>query len=69
MKKLMTSTILAASLSMCAGLALANSENDSTNIDNFSTTASQNGQNDRILAGSHDLGDYPTLHAYTGGNH
>ncbi|MDF7676652.1 hypothetical protein PT286_07905 [Neisseriaceae bacterium ESL0693] len=65
MKRLMTTAILAASLSMTAGMALANAENDTTDIRNFGAAASQNGQNDNVQANSQDLGAYPTLRAYS----
>lgn len=69
MKRFMTTAILVASMSMAAGVALANGQNDTTDIRTFGAATSQNGQNDRVQSGSQDLGDYPTLHTYTGGKH
>ena len=65
----MATAALAMSLSMTAGMALANGQNDTTDIRNFGTAAAQNGQNDHAQANAQDLGDYPTLHTYAGGNH
>lgn len=52
MKKMASVLLLMASLSMAAGAAMANAMNDDTDINNFTQSTAQNGQN------------APTAHVY-----
>ncbi|MCO6522760.1 MAG: hypothetical protein J6571_06195 [Snodgrassella sp.] len=68
MKKLVSTALLAASLTMTAGFALANSNNDSTDIHNFSEATAQNGQNNHVSTSTPENTPYRTLDTYSG-NH
>nr|WP_303803461.1 hypothetical protein [Snodgrassella alvi] len=69
MKKIASVFLLAASLSMTAGIAMANAENDDTDINNFTQSTAQNGQNTNHVYGNPSSGaPYHDLNGYRGDN-
>lgn len=73
MKKIASVFLLAASLSMTAGVAMANAENDDTDINNFTQSTAQNGQNslnsqnnDHVYGNSSSGAAYHDLNEYRG---
>ncbi|PIT12259.1 hypothetical protein [Snodgrassella alvi] len=68
MRKLVSTALLAVSLTMTAGFALANSNNDTTDIRHFSEATAQNGQNTHISASTPENTPYRTVNTYAG-NH
>lgn len=68
MKKLVSTALLAASLTMTAGFALANSQNDTTDVRNFAESTAQNGQNTHVSDSNPENTPYRTVNTYAG-NH
>ncbi|MGE9657668.1 hypothetical protein BHC47_06515 [Snodgrassella alvi] len=68
MKKLISSALLAASLVMTAGCAMANSSHDDTDIQNFTASTAQNGQNTHVSDSTPENTPFRTINTYAG-NH
>lgn len=71
MRKIASILLVAASFSMTAGVAMANQENDDTDINNFTQSTAQNGQNDsthRVYGNPSSGRAYHDLNEYTGDN-
>jgi hypothetical protein len=68
MRKLISTALLATSLTMTAGFALANGNNDTTDIRTFSEATAQNGQNTHVSDSTPENTPYRTVDTYAG-NH
>jgi len=68
MKKLVSSALLAASLVMTAGFAMANSSHDDTDVRHFSESTAQNGQNSHVSDSTPENTPFRTVNTYAG-NH
>lgn len=66
MKKLISSALLAASLAMTAGFAMANSSHDDTDIQNFTESTAQNGQNSHVSDSTPEDTLFRTVNTYAG---
>lgn len=68
MKKMASALLLAASLTMTAGVAMANAMNDDTDIQNFTQSTAQNGQNTHFYGNPSSGKAYNDLNTYGGDN-